>query len=106
MAAPGLTPLIAEVLFLALPLAGCVILGKLLDVSVANFLSYRMGTVTVDPLIGLWRGLQEQTIETIPESIVLERLTGDDARTHWHMVGPQQCPVLTSSCVFVGPALE
>lgn len=49
----------AEVLFLALPLAGCVILGKLLDVSVANFLSYRMGTVTVDPLIGLWGGLQE-----------------------------------------------
>ena len=29
----------AEVLFLALPLASCVTLGKLLDVSVVNFLS-------------------------------------------------------------------
>lgn len=49
----------AEVLFLALPLASCVTLGKLLDVSVVNFLRYKIGTVTAHSLAGSWRGLQE-----------------------------------------------
>ena len=43
----------ADVQFLALLLAGCVTLGMLLNVSVVNYLSYKMGTVTTDPLAGL-----------------------------------------------------
>lgn len=43
----------------ALPLASCVTLGKLLDVSVVNFLRYKIGTVTAHSLAGSWRGLQE-----------------------------------------------